>query len=306
LTKNFAFILNIGSLEESSYEVFPGYVLRRAVDDEIDLIREHIDKLTGPLDTPMAKLHWDHKSSSSGSNQFTWTLADRSDWRYYVIAFDGETSLPFDFQIASDLSSLELEVGFTLQRLHAINWTPSRLFHVLGAVQFTGGFLRAVTTAHIDEIVSLCAHLRNVDANLFNGRAFGMQLGALKSFDHHSPLRTLGYFALLESLLTHAPLPTDPYDSITRQIKKKLILLNNRWTPPLNYSPFGNADPEKIWSKMYSYRSQLAHGGNPHFGGEFQVLRGHQQVMELVKETVKAIIRRGLIEPRLLLDLREC
>lgn len=303
MSRNLAFVSNAGSLEESSYDVFPGYVLRSAKDEEIDRIRENIQKLVGSLAVPHVN-HWDRKRS--GSNPVIWEPADRIDWRYHVIAFDGETSLPADFQIASDLSSLELEIGFTLRGPHAINWNPSRRFHVLEAAQFSDGFLLAVTRAHIDEIVSLCDHLRKVDAKLFNGRAIGMQLGSLKSFHHGSALRTLGYFALLESLLTHAPHPTDPYDSITRQIKKKILLLNNRWKPPLNYAPFGNADPEKVWSKMYSYRSNLAHGGSPDFNGDLQLLGSHQQVLTLVKETVKAIIRQALIEPRLLLDLREC
>ncbi len=59
--------------------------------------------------------------------------------------------------------------------------------------------------------------------------------GQLKALPHFSPLRFLGYFAMLESLLTHAPNPSDPYDSITRQVQKRRALLELwpfRWGKP--------------------------------------------------------------------------
>ena len=132
------------------------------------------------------------------------------------------------------------------------------------------------------------------------------QLGQLKRLPYHSPLRFLGYFAILESLLTHAPKPSDPYDSITRQVIKKLTLLDHRWTPKIDYTPFGDAKPEKVWSRLYSYRSRVAHGGEPDFDGELSVLKNKETALKIVKETTKAVIRQALLEPQLLLDLREC
>jgi len=110
----------------------------------------------------------------------------------------------------------------------------------------------------------------------------------------------------LEALLTHAPVPTDPYDSITRQIKKKLTLLNHLLLYPIDYSDFGAAALEKIWAKMYDYRSTVAHGGKPNFANEHKLLKSHQCALNLVQETAKAVITQALREPQLILDLREC
>lgn len=49
--------------------------------------------------------------------------------------------------------------------------------------------------------------------------------------------------------------PTDPYDSITRQVKKKMTLLSHRFQMSLDYSWFSGADSEKVWGKMYVYRA---------------------------------------------------
>jgi hypothetical protein len=101
-------------------------------------------------------------------------------------------------------------------------------------------------------------------------------------------------------------MPTDPYASITRQITKKLALLNHRLPVPINYGPFGGADPEKIWRKMYECRSKTAHGGALDFARDLKLLRSSEEALRLVKEATKAVIVQALREPQLLVDLREC
>jgi hypothetical protein len=139
-----------------------------------------------------------------------------------------------------------------------------------------------------------------------NVENLALQLNELKAFPHRSPLRFLGYFAILESLVTHSPQPADPYDSITRQVKKKLALLNSRFRWAIDYTPFGDVPPETIWNKMYAYRSNVAHGATPQFTGELAVLKNHETALALIKGTVKAVMRQALLEPELLLALREC
>lgn len=106
--------------------------------------------------------------------------------------------------------------------------------------------------------------------------------------------------------LTHQPKKTDTIDSITRQIIRKVILLNNRWDPHIDYGPFQGAKQDTIWSAMYSYRSSLAHGGAPDFNGELNLLGNGDQALKLLKYTVKGVLRQSLIEPRLIVDLRNC
>ncbi len=125
----------------------------------------------------------------------------------------------------------------------------------------------------------------------------------LKDLPRFSPLQILGYFAILESVLTHQPGPDDRYESITRQITQKLALLNRRWQPVLNYGPFGGASHEKIWTKMYSYRSAIAHGRRPDFKSQLAVLQNVDVANELIRAAVKMAIRQAYIEPQLVGDL---
>ena len=163
-----------------------------------------------------------------------------------------------------------------------------------------------VSSKDVEEIKAVYARLQNPDSAFSaDAKRLALQLRALKELSS-APIAFLGYFAILESLLTHMPKPSDPYDSITRQIKKKLILLNNRWNPKIDYSAFGKASPESVWSKMYDYRSRLAHGGEPKFEGELKLLNSHDAALTLLRETVKATIRQTTIEPQLVADLRDC
>ena len=145
-----------------------------------------------------------------------------------------------------------------------------------------------------------------LDDNLLNVKEVIQQILDLEALPPQSPLLFLGYCAILESLLTHQAKKTDTIDSKTRQIIKKVILLDNRWVPRIDYAPFQEAKQETVWSTMYGYRSCLAHGGTPDFKGELQLLEDSDRALKLLKSTVKGILRQSLIEPRLIVDLRNC
>jgi hypothetical protein len=234
------------------------------------------------------------------------------EWRYHVVAFRGDNGILNELTTAFDLSHVELEVGFTVAQLdlglgsqQSIVWTGARLFHVLEAAVWSSDFLVDVSRDDVSEITSIHASLRSYDHMLLNLKRPLLQMSQLKGLHHESPLRFLGYFTILESLLTHPPKGTDTIDSITRQVKKKLALLDRRFVTAIDYSGF-DAKPEKVWGEMYSYRSVIAHGGIPDFKKDLAALKSPKRALQLLKETTKALIRHALREPHLIVDLREC
>lgn len=302
LAESIAFVMNVSSLGEENYTLVPGHVLRRATQDEIEAIKSKL-VLSGAGLLPLFWL-WEQKLPLQlGAVE----ILPEKEWRYFVIAFAGNNASVENIQTASDLAPLELEIAFTIIHEGAgLVWHPGRLFHVLQAARFDESFFRAASKSDLEEIMSIRSWLQKDDEELKKIKPIADQVSQLKALPHDSPLRFLGYFAVLESLLTHSPKPSDPYDSITRQVKKKIALLDNRWPRRIDYTPFGGLAPEKVWGKMYAYRSLLAHGGSADFGGEFKHLANHELALRLIKETVKAVVRQALIEPRLVLDLRDC
>lgn len=309
LPESFAFVMNVSQLVDApSYALAPGHELRRATNDEITIIKDTLKQLGPP--PPAQYLHlWECRWPVQGNVE----ILPEPEWRYFVIAFRGSNITVSELENAFDLAPLELEVGFTIlngvfggQASRGVGWHPGRLFHVLQFASVDDTFFLDISMAEIIEVCTLRSQLQKHDNRLVDIKRLAAQLKDLKALPHHSPLRFLGYFGILESLLTHAPKPSDPYDSITRQVKRKVALLDNRWTRRIDYAAFGGGSQDMIWSKMYAYRSQIAHGGGLDLTGEMKVLGSHQVALRLIKETAKAVIRQALSEPQLLVDLREC
>ncbi len=308
--ENYAFVMNIWELTGlDRYELAPGHVLRRATPDETAVVKSTLARLAGGY-ARLVEYFWEQRWPQQGS---TIERAPEPEWRYFVIVFNGRSLKTLNsIQGASDLASCELEVAFTILGdraagpSHELTYIPRRLFHVLDSARSDEAFFYPLSRNDLDTIVGIRQKLEAHDERLINVGRLVQQMSDLKAVPHESPLRFLGYFTILESLLTHTPKPSDPYDSLSRQVRKKVALLDHRWGRPLDYSPFGDTPPDRIWTKMYTYRSLLAHGAEASFTGELQILGSHDRALRLIRETVKSIIRQALEEPQLLVDLREC
>jgi hypothetical protein len=282
----------------------PGFELRKANENEIAIIREKIDGLA-------------HAYSGFLISRKIWEGESSQELRYFVVAFpgDGLSILSIlDLQNAFDIAPMELEIAWTFGNINtgappqSILWNVNRLFHLSQhAGRDASRMFCEPTLQDLHKMAAIHEAMLSCDTSLLDVPKLARQLGFLKGLPYSAPVRFLGYFAILESILTHAPNPNDPYDSITRQVKKKLMLLNRRFQPTLDYAAFGNAGHEKIWKAMYTYRSRIAHGDSVTFkGSELSLLKNHEATLSLLKATVKALLRQALVEPQLLLDLREC
>ena len=228
----YVFVMNVGALTDAeSYTLTPGHELRRARHEEIAFVKT-ILKQRGFTDHEFGLWEQRLPRSANALAGILEALLPEHEWRYFVIAFNELDATTAALEGMFDLSHLELEVGFTVlsgSSAPGVISFRARLFHVLENARNDNSFFLNVAASDIEEMRSTHALLHREDPRLDNIRGLVRQLTALKGLPHDSTLRFLGYFAILESLLTHAPKPSDPYDSITRQVKKKLALLDNRF-----------------------------------------------------------------------------
>jgi hypothetical protein len=184
---------------------------------------------------------------------------------------------------------------------------PPSLFQSLSVLSRSlnpSDVMQPVRSADGKDIFDLFSLIEAHDPSIFDLDKVVKLFRELKDLPQFSSLQVLGYFAILEAVLTHQPDPEDKYESITNQIIRKLALLNNRWRPALDYSPFKGAKPEKIWKSMYGYRSSIAHGRKPDFKTpQLSVLQNANSANELIKEAVKKSLRQAYTEPQLIADL---
>ena len=306
----FAFLTNVlGLADASELELIPGFTLRRAVTEEIVVIKEILVenncRIGGRYFFP-----WESRKTDVGFD-----TAPEGDWKYFVISFTGSNAGVSHLEKAFALLERGPRVGFTITnsgQLRALSLHVGRLFRDSQENKLALSMNRPeqhtliLDKADASTIGKLTRKLLEQPAKGLDVSRVTQQLLDLRSLDADSDMAFLGYFTILESLLVHKPDPKDPTDSITRQVKKKVALLDNRWVPKIDYSTFSGIAPEAIWGKMYDLRSVIAHGDVPNFKGGLKSLRDFRNAQSLLMCTVRSIARYALDEPQLILDLREC
>jgi len=311
---SFSFVLNMsGLVDHETFTLAPSHELRRANEAEIAAINDVLKPYTHDNWAP-----WEYDPvKEHGSSGTKYHRRPAHQWRYFVVAFEGPNSTMIDVERAFCAASVELKIGFTLMQpifeakrrkttVDAVLHSPGRLFSQLqGATRGSLPFFE-LASADAHGLKTFIEQVQSSDETLIGIKRITRRALDLDALPSQSPLLFLGYFAILESMLTHQPEPDDTTDSITRQVRQKLMLLDNRWLPRIDYGPFGSTKPETIWSKMYGYRSCLAHGSEPDFKKDLHLLGDHDRALKLLKQTVRSVLRQALSEPQLIVDLRNC
>jgi hypothetical protein len=307
---SFAFVANVALVDgDDKVELVSGHILRRATHDEIEIIKISLGGNKGGLFS-LSFFPWEVRKEPDG--QFT--ELPEAEWEYFVIGFRGSNEDIVTLEQVFCIAPIELKVAFV-----AASWPPDagrglpvriyhagRLFQMMNFPVGQPPERLVVTPSDAEQIATLFTALKSHDPRLIHMERITAQMLELEELRSDSASKFLGYFGILESLLTHKPDPKDQYDSTTRQVKSKVALLDHRWSPPLDYSAFKGAKEDTVWSKMYAYRSALAHGDVADFGSELQILGNHGNAMALLRSTVKATSRLALVEPQLMVDLKSC
>jgi hypothetical protein len=305
----FAFVLNVSEVDREVVSLAEGHQLRKATSSEVVAIKDVLTNNAAVTDWGA----WQNGPLITSGTKTTSEHLPESEWRYFVIAFDGSNSTIAEIEHSLCIAPFELKIAFTLmpeafptQKNPTLTYGPPRLFSQVRRMTLRILPTVKIAASEINAMVQLREQIRTHSNSTLNVQSFIRQILDLDGLPHESPLLFLGYFAILESLLTHKVKETDTLDSITRQVKQKVILLDNRWQPRIDYSPFHGTKPDRIWSRMYSYRSTLAHGSTPDFAKDLKELGDRDRSLSLLTQTVRNILRQALIEPQLILDLRNC
>ena len=321
-TMAFAHLVNVAAVSVPlPCEVIPGHRLVRASDAQATLLRDHLLRHRylpwgEPHELPIAPYEVDRIDDSL-------TPLTRDRWKYFVIECEGYNTGLNALERAEDiLAARVFEMGFVFSVSPTITSSgfgirplPEQFPWERSALELT------VTESHIADLRRVHELLTAHDHGLLDLRNVQRELYELRMVDSRARIRFLAYFSVLESLLTHKPKADDRYDSITRQIKKKLRLIAHRSSLGESYTTYFGRPPEaeapwheKLWGWMYEYRSLMAHGdslpvtrgGTEAITGPLAALKSHQNALGFLVRTVSTVIQFGLAEPQLLRDLHEC
>ena len=255
------------------------------------------------LNVPLGKFEKEPNEVAPG--QFQYSNLPQSQWRYLICRWVRKptpaqrTGLSTAFQLTDQ--AIQLGPFFEGSSIRGGIFDPIReavsAWHLMTSHNDLGV---SVTSHQLDAIGTYFSEITSLNENqllpfdLFNG---------LQRIDRNSDMWLLGLFAVLESILTSKPEPTDPTSSIGRQIWNKIPLLENQFER-LNYRTFGDSiSPSKVWKLLYGIRSSIAHGNRPSYQ---QPMSPREAVFSFVLSATKLALTARLRNPTLVDDLRAC
>lgn len=285
--------------------------LERASDAQVSEIKRLIPAGGGLGLTYHYEHEWVPVATSTGEGRQTRPLP-RSDWRYYVFTWEGSNAAVMEVQRA-----LNLVPPAASSVLQVLTREP------YGNGEFRGQMVESVA-AHfqhrepppspivvdderIQSWILTCVRLNALDHERYRSisRAIDLldQLRRYPSFGH---LQVLSYFMVLEMLLTHKPSDKEVGDSLSHQIRTKVALLSRRLPGGLDHNVFGtDISVDKIWAKLYAYRSVIAHGGVPDFERELKLLKDARTAWTFLATATARLARYSLEDPDLIDSLKK-
>lgn len=211
-----------------------------------------------------------------------------------------------DLRTALAICDAELMVGFS-----TCNDFSSQRAHWPDFI----GFQSDIFSPRIDERPSvqslqdiqdtLAVASNGIDSEVLKASQLFMSLDRMPD---DSNMKHLGYFVVVESLLSHKPTQNDPADSIMRQLVRNLNLIENRLRlsgRSLGFDVFGDTKIEKVVKKLYDYRSSIAHGSDlapPLLN--LQKLGLNIPVQNLLRQMVRRVLFAAMSETQLVIDLK--
>ncbi|MHB8562633.1 MAG: hypothetical protein ACYDDA_01560 [Acidiferrobacteraceae bacterium] len=297
-------------------ELIPHYVFRRARDGEIDRIRETIGRFSPQVPIfawPPYEFTFIEKERSGSNRSIEKKRLPKEQWKYWVLAFEDTSELEA-IEYVSLLLETDLEFGFKLLYSEAkqgggnagVRWAPDIVAKYASAEEVNKN-ARWTTVDQIKSIGTLYDLYKHVPEGCqFISHAVS-NFSSLRSIPRRSELLTVGYFSIIESLITHKPRQAESLDSISHQVANKMILLQKKFSRTISCATyFSNVGEKKLWKDLYGYRSCLAHGDIPDFTEKFKTLKTHGSVVQFLRENIKELIILAMNEPEFITDLREC
>lgn len=308
----FGFISSVINYSGTSpYEIIPGYTLCHASEEQIEKIKKTLNIINIPGRDPNHLLY-ESKIVIQDEKSFREQPLPREEWNYWVVnMLSHKEALDETLQLAFTVADADLFLGAYFQEigLYSIHFGKFTTFY---ENYFYDRYksvkqLQVLKEEDLQEIKLYYFLLKKLPHEFHHIKTAVEDLERLRWLSDRVSLKHLGYFAVLELVLTHAPKNTDPTDSILRQIRSKLALIENRNQKKLQLSKrFNGAGFKKIINQLYAYRSRIAHGVRPDFTGDLQILKNSDYTHKTIKDITKLVVQQALHEPQLMTDLKNC
>lgn len=298
LLKSYTWIVNLARVDgEIPCELALGHVLAKATTDQTSKIM----RLVHPFHRLSQFMFYFDREEPEQPAMIAHEAISECKVPVYVLLYEGDPDQLDDIQNAFNLSACELELGFGFIRdEHSTGfvWDMPKLLKMLGCTDECQRIRpKTLRQSDISDVKSLIEKLRAHDNDIIDLESALSEYEELKLLDTDSRLRFLGYFAILEMLLTHDPKRGNKDKPINKQIAQNIATVESQLGRPLDYkSFFGKRNSGDLWRALYRYRSKIAHGVKPDLELHRTIVTPARATM-FMRNTVKEILRFTLENP---------
>lgn len=258
-----------------------------------------------------------HTKLSNGGSSRSY-LQDPKDWRHAVIECSDPKVYFWRVNLAFSISDADLRMGYICLGNTASS-APYIEFPMLNVRSSLGETIVDYRLPSLDDLPEIRQNISYVLSNMtteFPSEILEViyMFTTLDNLPDSSKFKLLGYFSVIEGLLSHPPQNSDRMDSIQRQLVRNIQLLNNRLKKidrEIVFSDFGEAKPEKVLAKFYACRSAVSHGNNVDSSLDDinKIRKGSSKtdilwVHDWLRAMTKKLILAAIIEPELVSDLK--
>jgi len=311
----YAFVLSPLRVDaDLPYCIAPGHHLDRATDSQLQKIKPAITAFL--VDPTLASAYTNDiviiPSDKPGNKSCQVNPLKKQDWRYFVINFEGTNSELEMIQQACLVMPNDIQVGFYFMQFgsaggEGFGWQSQSIQTFYNSSSVYDGFVAEVSIEDLQLVSETYSLLKELPSEYEHiSRAFHRFM-ELRDILRFSELAIIGMFSIIESLLTHAPQLTESADSLTHQIRNKIVLVGKRFVRAISHEViFGEIGEDKLWSRLYAYRSLIVHGEHVAFTRELRILKDRKTVVNFLREICKLLLITSLKEPVLMTDLKKC
>lgn len=318
--KDFAFVGDVILFEPDSTSIDIGkFMFCKPESGLLLYIKDFVDKSLSSIIPVPNMLEYERIPNNATPNSFDFMSLPQNKWRYTIIKHnEGYIN---NIPLALALSELRATVIFQ-GAFYEKEEMPDRISGIfsplVAQIFFSDNNLsnsapKLLTSSIATEIGQIyCSLVRFDDIKT----KFNEIQKALSDFiELHkitdiSPFKVLGYFSILELLLsTFEPQKRD--SSLREQLKSKINLLNNQLITPLQACDYVKGPDELTFSMLidsiYLFRNDIAHGNKTDFERKLRILKGdRKRILNFLYDVTRMVLIKAINEPLLIRDLKAC
>jgi hypothetical protein len=245
-----------------SYELIPGYRLKKANDQRISKIKDLIKIFDGPRLVRSLYENNPHTviEKEKGSVSTTYTALAPKDWRYWIVELDVSSLESHFLEDAFSLINPDLQFGFTVYETpnEGFSWHAQEINTFFNDKHHVRDKVKVIQEGDLKLAVDCFYKIKDLSVKNSDINRALVRRRNLRSVPHDSDVMVIGLVSIIETLITHAPAGNDPTDSLSRQIHSKMTLAEKRFKDPLiTEKTFGDVGDVSVWKKIYGFSLEV-------------------------------------------------